>query len=208
METERMLIQLREVLEKEKGAHYGTCATQWDRLLEDVIAKIEELSGKHHDYANRLQNIVCITENATSKSTWYTMSYASSMLGHIKEIALGDSLDNGAITPSKYVEQAMRTAQLDVRSPRELLDNAALGLSGESGEFADHVKKFLYHGHELDNDYMTKELGDILWYIALAASTIGVPLEGIMQQNIDKLLKRYPGKGFDPEKSINREQEV
>ena len=51
---------------------------------------------------------------------------------------------------------------------------------------------------------IAKELGDICWYIAEAASAIGYDLETIMQMNIDKLRKRYP-EGFSVERSKNRE---
>ena len=51
---------------------------------------------------------------------------------------------------------------------------------------------------------IAKELGDICWYIAEAATAIGYSLEDIMQMNIDKLRKRYP-EGFSAERSINRE---
>jgi NTP pyrophosphatase (non-canonical NTP hydrolase) len=79
----------------------------------------------------------------------------------------------------------------------------ALGLCGESGEFADHIKKGLHHGHKIDRDYLTKELGDVLWYVAVAADKLGIALEAVANQNIEKLEKRYPD-GFDEEKSRNR----
>ena len=81
--------------------------------------------------------------------------------------------------------------------------NAALGLTGEAGEFADLIKKINFHGHAQDNDHLIKELGDVLWYVALAAQILGVDLETIMKKNIDKLLARYPD-GFSEERSIHR----
>lgn len=110
------------------------------------------------------------------------------------------------MTPNEYVSLAMRTGQMNELSYGQLLTNAALGLAGESGEFVDHIKKYLFHGHKLDEDYIAKELGDIMWYIALAASTLDLSLESIMEGNIEKLKKRYPGEGFDPERSINRKE--
>jgi NTP pyrophosphatase (non-canonical NTP hydrolase) len=81
----------------------------------------------------------------------------------------------------------------------------ALGLTGESGEFADIVKKARYQGHELDREKLIEELGDILWYIFEGARTLGVEPSEIARVNIKKLEKRYP-EGFDPNKSINREE--
>lgn len=102
-----------------------------------------------------------------------------------------------------YAHEAMRTYNLAHR-PQAQLIIAALGLAGESGEVADHVKKMLAQGHDLDTQHVAKELGDILWYVVLACDAINVPLGNVMQMNIDKLRKRYPD-GFDAERSRNRE---
>lgn len=85
----------------------------------------------------------------------------------------------------------------------ELMINAALGLCGESGEVADHLKKHLYQGHELDRENLIKELGDISWYISAMATALGVTLEHVLRKNNEKLLKRYPN-GFSKEASVNR----
>lgn len=96
----------------------------------------------------------------------------------------------------------MRTAAIP-QNPNERIATAALGLCGEAGEFADHVKKVIAQGHSLDKEYLCKEVGDILWYCAFAASALGVGLSEIATQNIDKLARRYPD-GFEADKSINR----
>lgn len=67
-----------------------------------------------------------------------------------------------------------------------------LGLTGESGEVAEHIKKAICHQHGLDRDKLIKELGDVLWYVAGIASLIDAPLAEIMRRNIDKLTQRYP----------------
>lgn len=101
----------------------------------------------------------------------------------------------------EYQDKAMRTNnKTDIK---EMLLNASLGLCGESGEFADHIKKYAFHGHEIDIDYTKKELGDIMWYIALASHSLGLELGDIMETNINKLIKRYP-QGFSNEDSLNR----
>lgn len=80
-----------------------------------------------------------------------------------------------------------------------------MGLNGESGEASDILKKFLFQGHELDREHVAKELGDVAWYLALAADAIGYDLETILQKNIDKLTDRYPN-GFESDKSVNRKE--
>ncbi len=104
----------------------------------------------------------------------------------------------------QYQQLAMRTlaAGLD---PQQRLTNAALGLSGEAGEFADNVKKHLFHGHPLQHDELRKELGDVLWYVALACDSLGLSLADVMQTNIDKLRRRYPA-GFSSDQSLHREE--
>jgi hypothetical protein len=61
---------------------------------------------------------------------------------------------------------------------KDRLDMCILGLYGESGEVADLIKKSSFHGHELDNDKLIKELGDVCWYVAVSLDTVGHTLSG------------------------------
>ena len=106
------------------------------------------------------------------------------------------------MTINEYQRLAQRTASTGV--PSSKIENGILGLCGETGEIADVYKKYLYQGHELDREHMAEELGDVCWYVAEMASGLGLPLEEIMAQNIEKLRKRYPD-GFDAERSVHRE---
>lgn len=103
---------------------------------------------------------------------------------------------------NEYQDLAWRTANKDLPYNAQLI-NAAFGLCGESGEFADILKKTHFQGHTPDIDHLIGELGDICWYIALAAKVLDVNLEDVMKRNIDKLRARYPD-GFDLEKSKSR----
>ena len=104
----------------------------------------------------------------------------------------------------EYQDRALRTAghREDVR---KLLTYTALGLTGEAGEVAEIIKKTFYHGHPLDVEALHKELGDVLWYLAVMAHGLGFSLDDIAQQNIAKLRARYP-EGFSQDRSINRRQ--
>lgn len=104
---------------------------------------------------------------------------------------------------NEYQALAMRSKNPNMDANETLL-NSVMGLCGESGEAIEIVKKWRFHGHALDRERLIKELGDIAWYLAEAAEALGVPLEEILQANIEKLKQRYP-QGFDAEKSIHRE---
>lgn len=70
----------------------------------------------------------------------------------------------------------------------------ALGITGESGEIADHVKKMLRDDHGiLTNERKTlliKELGDVLWYVAKMAGELNVTLNDIAEINLKKITDR------------------
>ena len=103
---------------------------------------------------------------------------------------------------NKYQELAMTTLNPELNK-KDVLINSVMGLCGESGEAIDIVKKWLAQGHELDKERLKKELGDIAWYLAEAATALDVPLEEILQANLDKLKARYP-EGFEVERSLMR----
>ena len=105
------------------------------------------------------------------------------------------------MTIKEYQRKAMRTATHKCYDAA----NADLGLTGEAGEVADEVKKCMYQGHPWQPSKIVEELGDVLWYVALMADLMNVPLEYVMQANIEKLERRYPD-GFSPEASVNREE--
>lgn len=111
------------------------------------------------------------------------------------------------ITADDYQRAALRTAQADRLSADELLLNGVMGLCGEAGECIDLVKKARFQGHELDAEKLAEELGDVAWYLAVAAHGLGIPLSAILEGNVEKLMKRYPG-GFDKARSMNRSEEV
>lgn len=109
-----------------------------------------------------------------------------------------------SLTMDEYQREALRTAPQHLDSDLRRA-TYALGISGESGEVAEIVKKELGHDHETDRLQVAKELGDVLWYVAGLAREYGWSLSDIGQLNIDKLRSRYPD-GFDPGKSKKRKK--
>lgn len=122
----------------------------------------------------------------------------------------GDFFEEWINQTESYTDLALKTLNKDVFEQKDLILNASLGLSGEVGEINDIIKKYMYHGHKLDDDTKEKiilELGDVCWYVALMAWAIDkTKFEDVLNKNIAKLEKRYHGE-FTTEKSINRKDD-
>jgi NTP pyrophosphatase (non-canonical NTP hydrolase) len=92
---------------------------------------------------------------------------------------------------SEYQQLSRRTAEY----PRDAwLAYPALGLAGEAGEVAEHAKKAIRDDGGTISDErraaMAKELGDVLWYVAQLASELGLALEDVARENLEKLGSR------------------
>tara|TARA_B100000902_G_scaffold370414_1_gene395513 strand:+ start:1921 stop:2325 length:405 start_codon:yes stop_codon:yes gene_type:complete len=107
-----------------------------------------------------------------------------------------------------FVSLADRLVELDREGANiERLTTAAVGMSAESGEFLEIVKKMVFQGKpwsDANREHLLIELGDILWYVAQATQALGVDFDTVIEMNIEKLEKRYPGGKFDIYKSENR----
>ena len=83
---------------------------------------------------------------------------------------------------------------------------AVIGMQSETGEFAEIVKKCVFQGKELDESvkfHLKRELGDIIWYWAQGVMSLGFTPSEIIEENINKLEKRYPN-GFETIRSEHR----
>ena len=89
------------------------------------------------------------------------------------------------------------------------LITAALGLTAESGQFSEVVKKIILQGKPYNEEnifHMKRELGDICWYIAQACMALDTSFDEIIEMNVEKLESRYPGGEFDVHHSENRKE--
>lgn len=97
------------------------------------------------------------------------------------------------MTFDEYQKHALTTA---IYNGNKMLDvcHWALGLSGESGEIAEKLKKIIRdHGADpskINRDDIKKELGDVLWYITALAHELGIDLDDVAQANVLKLSSR------------------
>jgi NTP pyrophosphatase (non-canonical NTP hydrolase) len=98
-----------------------------------------------------------------------------------------------------YQKGVLRTWNPDVNITPLAIEMlfAETGLSGETGEISELLKKGIFHGQVelLDREKMKKELGDVLYYLNIIAHLFDIPFEEVAEANNRKLLARYP-EGF------------
>ena len=108
-----------------------------------------------------------------------------------------------------FVALADRLVVLDGEGANiERLTTAGVGLAAESGEFLEIIKKMVFQGKPWDDanrEHLLIELGDIMWYVAQATQALDVSFDEVIEVNIKKLEKRYPGGQFDIFYSENRQ---
>ena len=100
-----------------------------------------------------------------------------------------------------YTSFANRIYQLaEDGVPTERLLTASVGLCAESGEFTEIVKKMVFQGkpwNEDNREHLIIELGDVMWYVAQATMALDISFDEVIETNVNKLKKRYPGGEFD-----------
>ena len=124
-------------------------------------------------------------------------------LDFVHDVTSTESLDYAALLTR------MNKLELEDDCNLPQLLTAELGLTAESGEFSEVVKKIILQGKPYNEDnvfHMKRELGDICWYIAQACMALDTTFDEIIEMNVDKLKKRYPGGEFNVHQSENRKE--
>lgn len=100
------------------------------------------------------------------------------------------------MTFDEYQKQALTTAFVDEKYKGTLMENTiwAMGIAGEASEVLEKWKKIVAYKEGIisdeDHELLKKELGDVIWYIAVLADGLGLTLEEVMQLNVKKLKDR------------------
>jgi len=150
---------------------------------------------------------ISIKKEQTSEGTKFTMSKdkvdTEKYIEFVHDVTSAPSLD--------YPALAARLTELEVENDCNVtqLLTAALGLTAESGEFTEVVKKIIFQGKPYNEDnvfHMKRELGDIMWYLAQACMALDTSFDEIIEMNVEKLKARYPGGDFDVHYSENRKE--
>ena len=90
-----------------------------------------------------------------------------------------------------------------------LLLTGGIGLSSETGEFNEIIKKCIFQGKPLNDEtifHCKRELGDIMWYWINSCRALGLDPNEVIEENVNKLKSRYPGGEFDVHYSENRQK--
>jgi NTP pyrophosphatase (non-canonical NTP hydrolase) len=92
---------------------------------------------------------------------------------------------------NEYQEQAATTAVFNPEQPVPGV-YTALGLNGEAGEVAEKIKKYWRDGgdYAATREAVRKELGDVLWYLAMTAREWSLDLQDVAETNLTKLADR------------------
>lgn len=98
----------------------------------------------------------------------------------------------------------VRTSFKKIDGGSQELTHAIFGIAGEVGELVDAVKKHLFYGKQLDISNVVEELGDIEYYLEALRQNLRLNRSDILQQNITKLERRYPGRKFSEAAAIAR----
>ena len=111
---------------------------------------------------------------------------------------------------TNFVDFADRIGELDREGANiERLLTSGVGINAEGGEFLEIIKKMIFQGKPWDKDnkeHLIIELGDLMWYVAQACMALEVSFDEVIERNVKKLEKRYPGGSFSIEKSEKRKR--
>ena len=106
---------------------------------------------------------------------------------------------------TNFVDFADRIGELDREGANiERLLTSGVGINAEGGEFLEIIKKMIFQGKPWDEDnkeHLIIELGDVMWYVAQACMALEISFDEVIERNVKKLEKRYPGGKFDIQKS-------
>lgn len=107
--------------------------------------------------------------------------------------------DDPSVTLDHYQTKALSTASYP-KDAIAALSYVCLGLSGESGEIAEKIKKAIHKSGGDDSAFdkilteqkeaLRKELGDVLWYLSALATELDIPLSDVANTNLKKLYSR------------------
>ena len=107
------------------------------------------------------------------------------------------------MTFKEYQKRSYTAIQPHTDHKDEVL-NWGVGLAEEVGEVMNHIKHAYWGNEPIDKVEMAKELGDVLWYTAALATSLGINLATAATLNVEKLEHRFGGGDFSESQSKAR----
>ena len=101
-----------------------------------------------------------------------------------------------------------RLHELNDKVNISLLMTGGIGLSSETGELNEIIKKCIFQGKPMDDEtifHCKRELGDIIWYWISTCRSLGLDPDEVIEENVKKLESRYPDGEFNVHYSENRQ---
>lgn len=111
-----------------------------------------------------------------------------------------DYMKESKVTDTKDISPAHQRITPELTQ----LLHGAIGITTESGEIMDAIKKHIFYGKPLDKVNLIEEIGDVMWYCALILRELDTTFEDAAQININKLRARY-GDKFSEFDALNRD---
>ena len=118
-------------------------------------------------------------------------------------------MKNETMTYSEFVSSRLKPGSDVIPTLTDTkadLIHCAVGVSGESGEVLDLLKKHVFNNRDLDREKLIEELGDIEFYLQGIRTAIGVSRDEVISVNVGKLSKRYQN-GYSDAASAARADE-
>ena len=121
----------------------------------------------------------------------------------VEKVTSIQSNETGSLT------EQLHRLEADSDVNMSLLLTGGIGLSSETGEFNEIIKKCIFQGKPLNDEtifHCKRELGDIMWYWISSCRALGLDPNEVIEENVNKLKARYPGGEFDVFYSENRKE--
>jgi NTP pyrophosphatase (non-canonical NTP hydrolase) len=121
----------------------------------------------------------------------------------VEKVTSIQSNETGSLT------EQLHRLEADSDVNMSLLLTGGIGLSSETGEFNEIIKKCIFQGKPLNDEtvyHLKRELGDIMWYWISSCRALDLDPNEVIEENVNKLKARYPGGEFDVHYSENRKQ--
>ena len=103
-------------------------------------------------------------------------------------------------------QKICKTTAKKFDNPEIEISTWGLGIAGEAGDIAGCIKKTFAHKND-QRKGIRENIGDTLWYIAMICNFFNWDLQEILQENINKLSKRYP-QGFTIEDAQRKGERI